>query len=118
MKDLFGFVPEPRVKGYPRPFKAKAAVPPATATERYRTTKHCCRICFGRVMKVADSAPLPIYRCADCGASGVGGPKSICSCGMTIGTGKKRRDLRVRCIKNPERSPVSPLIIVATEAAP
>jgi hypothetical protein len=122
MTDLFQLVSQEIVpKAKPRPRKIKVSIPPAKANERYTATKHCCRICFGRVLKVdgsKDGSKEPtIYRCADCGASGVGSTASICSCAMQFGGEKTSRTLGIRCIENPDRSAVSPLLIVASEVS-
>lgn len=119
MSDLFsqssGTENHPQMPPPKRARKPKPAIQPATAREQYTATKHCCRICFGRVLKSAAHQDPPIYRCADCGASGAGAPSSICACGMAFNTG---RSMGIRCIENPERSAISPMVIVACEGKP
>jgi hypothetical protein len=40
-------------------------------------TDHCCRSCFGRVLRCAE-----VYRCATCEVETTGRPDGICGCGM------------------------------------
>lgn len=63
-------------------------------------TDHCCRVCFGRVLeredKAAPGAERWRYRCAECGAAGVGWALSICFCGAKVGNGPG-----LECVRNP-----------------
>lgn len=71
---------------------------------------HACRVCLGRVLQHADNTRW--FRCADCGIDGIDAPDSICACGAILQTGKSAG---LRCVENPDRGPVAPWEVIATE---
>jgi hypothetical protein len=91
----------------------------AMAAYSWALTGHCCRKCFGRVLR----RPVPtgaVYRCADCGfeaegADDGGGPAVICGCGA-LPPGFRTK---LACIPNPNRSDDEfPSEIVLAEVTP
>lgn len=88
---------------------------------------HICRKCFGRLVSqpVADpvSAGLRLYVCTNCGAEAQSAePAAVCCCGIKIKKAGRNGtksgslvDAGVRCIENPEPSPMFPSQIIASE---
>ena len=77
-------------------------------TVAYVFTEHCCRACFGRILRAVDGAH---YRCAECGLI-VSHPKvtALCACGTKLGNG---RLVGLRCQRNPDGpTPEAPAEIV------
>lgn len=94
-----------------------AAEPDNVVTEVWKLTNHVCRVCFGRVLRKPDRTA---FMCSCCETSETT-LRDLCACGWKfndVGSGKQKRkgvNMGVRCIKNPNRSPLSPSIIVAAE---
>ncbi len=89
----------------------------STATEtptRWVIADHICRICLSRVLERATfDSQRKVYRCSNCETEAEGpGPQVLCCCGMKIRAG---RDLGVRCVPNPRRTPENPARIVAQQ---
>jgi hypothetical protein len=63
-------------------------------------TDHVCRRCLGRLLE-REEAGRKIYRCADCGASGEGHVSDLCTCGVTLKTGKR---VSFQCVPNRAKS--------------
>ena len=58
-------------------------------TQTWVLEDHLCRICGGRILRCVRGNGItgggnPIFRCADCGASGAAmGPQGLCWCGFS-----------------------------------
>lgn len=75
--------------------------------DRWRLTDHCCRVCFGRVLRHEDGHRL---RCAECGAEGEGPVESMCFCGVEV-CGEQP----FQCLPNPERGADTPNEVCVVE---
>lgn len=106
----------------------KAGSSSAKKNEQWHLEDHVCRKCFGRVVSrpVTDAANCTtrLYLCTNCGAEAQHDKAdAICCCGIKIKragrSGTKASstlvDAGVRCIPNPEISPMFPSQIVASE---
>jgi hypothetical protein len=72
---------------------------------------HCCRVCFGRLVRGNAVDGHWVYACTNCGATAIGRePASLCACGMKTRQGK---DMGIRCVVNPDPTPEVPNIIIA-----
>ena len=83
------------------------------ARDTWELTEHCCRVCFGRVLKATQATEVGVhrYRCSNCALEGLGRhERAICACGLKT---KRGQDLGVRCIRNPEPTPEQPCEIIA-----
>lgn len=101
----------------------------AKKNEAWNLEPHICRKCFGRLVSrvVPGSVPgaeLRVYQCTNCGAEAQHtNADAICCCGIKIkragrnGTKASSTlvDAGVRCIPNPEISPMFPSQYVASE---
>lgn len=89
---------------------------PAKTAHQWELTDHCCRACFGRVLRrEADDGERLVYRCANCGAEAEGRRESVlCCCGIKLKTGA---DAGIRCVVNNAPSPECPSQIVAEQVA-
>jgi hypothetical protein len=67
---------------------------------------------LGRVLEREEAGKMR-YRCADCGAQGEGQVRSICTCGVTLKTGKP---VRFQCVPNTAKSDANSAEIVAAFA--
>jgi hypothetical protein len=95
--------------------------------ELWELTDHCCRVCFGRILRSAEHAPPPLpgepgdarayrWRCACCGAETIHRHvESICACGTRQ---KNGRDMGLRCVRNDAQGPEFPSEIVAEQIVP
>lgn len=84
--------------------------------ELWELTEHCCRVCFGRILRSAAPGDdgLRRWRCACCGAEALHhAVTSVCACGMRQRTG---RDMGLRCQRNQEPRPEMPSEILAVQA--
>lgn len=82
---------------------------------QWELTDHCCRICFGRVLKRTTFDRRKIYRCSNCETEVVGdSSQCLCCCGIKLRTNK---DAGIRCIVNPSRTPENPSYIVAEQVS-
>jgi hypothetical protein len=77
----------------------------------YRIEDHLCAGCLGRVVSRKGKGEARIFRCSNCGASGVGSVRSICACGSRIAN----KDAGIRCVVNDRRTPDLMSEIVAKE---
>lgn len=102
--------------------------PETKKKETWELEDHICRKCFGRLVSksVPGSVPgteLRLYRCSNCGAEAQHThADALCCCGIRIKRAGRNGtkagslvDAGVRCIPNPERSPMFPGEIVASE---
>ena len=85
----------------------------------FRFTDHVCRRCFGRVLArpLADGANL--FVCADCEFEATGTTAAVvCACGMRCRgeKGMSGRDMGLRCVANPNPSPLVPMRVIAQPA--
>lgn len=96
----------------------------AKKNEQWELEDHICRNCFGRlVSRPVPGGVLRIYRCSNCGAEAQHThADALCCCGIKIKRAGRNGtksgalvDAGVRCIPNPERSPMFPGEIVASE---
>lgn len=82
---------------------------------------HICRHCGGgRLVSQAVEGGRR-YLCTNCGAEAVGGPASLCFCGLRVrrhGPAGGLIDPGVRCHHNPNPTPEFPSLIVASERPP
>ena len=87
-------------------------------TDAWELTPHCCSQCLGRVLVRPANGEAKIYRCADCGATGIGrqglSHPPICMCGSRIGK-KGIYDAHIRCVANDDPGPERPWEIIARE---
>ncbi len=80
---------------------------------RWLVTDHICRICFSRVLTRTTFDHRKIFRCANCDTEVPGdNVTALCCCGMKL---KGSKDAGVRCVANPDRSPLNPAVIVAQQ---
>lgn len=87
--------------------------PSDEATLRWELSPHICRVCLARVLVRNTFDRRKVYRCSNCETEAEGvGPQVICCCGMKMRAG---RDLGVRCVPNPRRTPENPARIVAMQ---
>lgn len=80
--------------------------------EIWKIEDHVCLTCLGRVLSRAGDDGQRVYRCSNCGASGMEPVTSICTCGAQIG----QRGGILRCVINSHRSPGFMSEIVVQEA--
>lgn len=73
---------------------------------------HCCRNCFGRIRRRGEGEGVTFF-CPNCGLEGADTVRSICACGVTRKRGQHHP--KMKCVKNPDVSPVTPLLIVPVE---
>lgn len=96
--------------------------------EQWELEPHICRKCFGRIVSrmVPGSVPgaeLRVYQCSNCGLEAQHThADALCCCGIRIKKAGRNGtkagamvDAGVRCIPNPERSPMFPSEYVASE---
>lgn len=83
----------------------------AAADRNWKIEDHVCLTCFGRVVSRPGEDNRREFRCTNCGASGAGSVRTICACGMRVGT----RDAGVRCVRNDNPRPDLPSEIIAKE---
>lgn len=57
-------------------------------THPWELTEHICGQCLGRVLERTADDGTVIARCPDCEIEKPGGHRSICTCGLTLRTGK------------------------------
>lgn len=80
---------------------------------RWVIADHICRVCLARVLVRQTWDRRKVYRCSNCETEAEGeGPQVLCCCGMKMRAG---RDLGVRCVANPRRTPENPARIVAMQ---
>lgn len=102
--------------------------PSAKKNEAWQLEPHICRKCFGRIVsqlvaEPATGAELRVYKCSNCGAEAQHThADAVCCCGIRIKKAGRNGtksgslvDAGVRCIPNPERSPMFPSEYVASE---
>lgn len=91
--------------------------------QHWRLEPHVCKSCFARLVssQVAGSE-LRLYQCTNCGAEAQhSNADALCCCGLKIrkmgrnGKAGAMVDAGVRCIPNPEPSPLFPNLFVASE---
>jgi hypothetical protein len=76
---------------------------------------HICRVCLSRVLQRTTFDRRKVYRCSNCETEAEGeGPQVICCCGMKVRNG---RDMGIRCVANPRRTPESPGRVVAAQVS-
>lgn len=92
--------------------------------EHWTLEPHVCRHCFARLVSQPVPGGLRHYACTNCGATADSqGADALCCCGIKIrkmGRGGKAgalADAGVRCIKNPNPTPLFPNLYVASEVA-
>lgn len=68
----------------------------------WRITDHVCAECMGRVLERATADGRVIARCADCGNEAEGGHRALCTCGLTLMTGKPAGFF---CVRNDNHVP-------------
>lgn len=96
--------------------------------DQWELEPHICRKCFGRIVSrvVPGSVPgaeLRVYQCSNCGLEAQHThADALCCCGIKIKKAGRNGtksgamvDAGVRCIPNPERSPMFPSEFVASE---
>lgn len=84
---------------------------------------HICKNCFGRLASHSTGGGLRRYACTNCGAEAdASAVDALCCCGIKIfkqarsGSGEGvLADAGIRCIRNPDPSPLLPNLFVATE---
>lgn len=94
-----------------------------SAQDTWTLEPHVCKICFGRLASRALAGDLREYRCTNCEAESQHTDATHgCCCGIKIrkrnGVGRHGGpmvDAGIRCIANPERSPMFPAAYVASE---
>lgn len=83
----------------------------------WELTEHCCRVCFGRILRQAGAGQASHshrYRCSNCGLQADGAkPAVLCSCGMKLKGGRGAGILR--CERNPDPRPEFPSEVVALQ---
>lgn len=93
-------------------------------SEQWELEPHVCKTCFGRLAsRPVPGGDLRIYRCTNCGAEAQHThADAVCCCGIKIKRAGRNGtksgslvDAGVRCIPNPERSPMFPSELVASE---
>lgn len=112
-------VPQNRAREVAAVFSANAF----GAQDTWALEPHCCRICFGRLVSKPAASGLTRYRCTNCEEESQHTDASVaCCCGIKIrkrnGVGRHGGpmvDAGIRCIANPERSPMFPAAYVASE---
>jgi len=67
----------------------------------WRITEHICGECLGRVLEKETPDGL-VSRCCDCGQEKEGDHRSICTCGLTLRTGKAAG---FYCARNDQHKP-------------
>lgn len=72
--------------------------------ELWALTEHCCRNCFGRVLRRYVNGRHQAL-CAECGLQTEGYPRSLCCCGVKMADG---RDAGLRCVPNDHITPETP----------
>lgn len=77
----------------------------------WKLTNHCCRICFGRVLKRRLSPSLSEVVCSICDATARGDEPSLCWCGVEVGAKGKI----LECFLNPKPRPELPPIVLVRE---
>jgi hypothetical protein len=93
--------------------QASEVVTVADPTAAWTLTEHCCRVCFGRVLKRIAEDGQPIVLCCDCGAAAEGDHDALCACGAELGPAK----VRLQCQRQAEPTPEAPCEIVAVEVS-
>lgn len=74
---------------------------------------HCCRVCFGRVLRRPGLDGKRIYRCSNCGLEREGhDSRVICACGIRLKTGA---DAGIRCVAQTKPTSECPSLIVAEQ---
>ncbi len=91
----------------------------------WRLEPHVCRTCFGRIMsRPGERVGERVFRCSNCGTEASGSDAAVlCCCGVTMRKaarngsrhGGTQVNAGIRCITNPEPSPLLPGEIVAME---
>lgn len=82
-------------------------------------TDHVCLACLGRVLerKGGEGEATRIFRCSNCGASGIGrsglSHPPICACGSKVGN----KDAGLRCVRNDRQRPELLSEIIVREVA-
>lgn len=84
---------------------------------------HVCKKCFARIASRPTGNGERLYQCTNCGAEATGPDADvICCCGIKIRRAGKNGtksgsmvDAGIRCIPNPEISPLFPSLFVASE---
>lgn len=84
---------------------------------------HVCRKCFARIVSRSTGDGRRLYQCTNCGAEAQDTDASVlCCCGIKIKRAGKNGtkagslvDAGIRCIPNPEISPMFPSLFVASE---
>jgi hypothetical protein len=84
---------------------------------------HVCKKCFARIVSSPTGNGERLYQCTNCGAEATGTDASVlCCCGIKIKRAGKNGtkngsqvDAGIRCIPNPEISPLFPSLFVASE---
>ncbi|MGL4458254.1 MAG: hypothetical protein ACRCUB_07655 [Plesiomonas shigelloides] len=86
---------------------------------------HICKTCFGRLASQSIGGGLRRYTCTNCGAeSEARAADALCCCGIKIfkqvrgGSGEgAEMDAGIRCMRNPDPSPLFPNLFVASEVS-
>lgn len=79
----------------------------------WELTDHCCRVCFGRILRQPGAPGERMYRCSNCGLQAQGDrPAVLCSCGMRL---KGNRGGLLRCERNPDPRPEFPSEVIAAQ---
>ena len=89
-----------------------------------RLEPHVCRECFARLVSFPVGGGLRRYFCPNCGAEAEAtSADELCCCGIKIrkpgrsGKAAVLVDAGVRCIPNPDPTPLFPSLYVASEVA-
>jgi ribosomal protein L37AE/L43A len=78
--------------------------------EDWRVEDHACSVCLGRILS-REAEGGRVFRCADCGSTGIGSVRSVCACASKIGA----KSAGIRCVVNPRRTPEMNAEIIAKE---
>lgn len=103
----------------------RAAESTAKKNEAWQLEPHICKKCFGRIAsRPVPGGDLREYSCTNCGLEAQSSSAdALCCCGIKIrkigrsGKAGAMVDAGVRCIPNPEPSPMFPSLFVASEVA-
>lgn len=74
-------------------------------------TDHACKHCMGRVMRRVNVDETVVVRCAECGASAVGEPASLCWCGVEV----RNHGTVFECFRNQNVSLTTPQEVLVRE---
>lgn len=77
----------------------------------WAVTDHCCRYCYGRVLKRRVSPIYSVVRCAKCDTEVRGDEQALCWCGQNVGD----RGKIYECVRNPSVSPELPNAVLVRE---